>query len=144
MWDILCHKSTETPSGHPGENLFDVSFLQSPGPKHSGQVTVETEIFHHSAKAVDTSDGGQALPPYSSTLHDRPTSENSINEIWTRSNSVPVDNGPNQGIFPWETWAWPGSGLAGDVSSLDIMHDPFFQFQDHENPYRGIWKFGNL
>jgi hypothetical protein len=144
MWDILCHKSTETSSTPHGEGLFDSSFLQPTGQKDPDQVTVETEIFHHSARAVDTSDGGQALPPYSSTVHNRTASENSEDERRTRNNSVPGDSGPGRGPLLREPWAWAGSGFRGDVSFMDVTHDPFFQFQDQENPYGGIWKFGNL
>ena len=144
MWDILCHRSIETSSAPLGEGLFDASFLQPPRQNHPDKVTVETEIFHHPSRAVDTSDGGQALPPYSSTVQDRTASENSENGPWTRNSSVPVDSGPSQGPLSREPWAWPGSEFQGDVSFMDVTHDPFFQFQDQENPYRGIWKFGNL
>jgi hypothetical protein len=141
MWDILCHKSAESPSASLGEGLFDPSFLQPR--RGQDQVTVETEIFHHSTRAVDTYDGGQALPPYSSTVHDRTTSENSENEHWSQSNLVPADDSPNQGPLQRDPWMWAGSGLPGDVSFMDVTHDPFFQFQDQEN-YRGAWRFGNL
>jgi hypothetical protein len=144
MWDILCHKSTKTPLDPPGEGLFDASFLQPHGQMYSNQLTVETEIFHHSATAVDMSDGGQALPPYSSTLHDQGASENPEHGSWKRHNLVSTDNGPNEGVLQRESLAWSGSGFPGDVSFMDVTHDPFFQFQDHENPYRGLWEIGNL
>ncbi|RHZ53916.1 iron-sulfur cluster-binding protein, rieske family domain protein [Aspergillus thermomutatus] len=144
MWDILCYNSTKTPFASPGDGLFDASLLRSPGQKHPDQTTVETEIFHHSARAVDTSDGGQALPPYSSTVQHRAASETSQPESWSSTNSVSADHGPNQGPLPREPLAWSGSGFPGDVSFMDVTHDPFFQFQDHENPYQGIWEIGNL
>lgn len=144
MWDILCHKSTKTPFDPPGEGLFDSSFLQPLGQMDPDQLTVETEIFHHSATAVDMSDGGQALPPYSSTLHDRATSRNFEHGPWNRNNAVSIENGPNEGSLPREPLAWSASGFPGDLSFMDVTHDPFFQFQDHENPYRGIWEIGNL
>ena len=146
MWDILCHRSTEASSTVSRDDLFDASFLQPPIQKPPEQATVETEIFHHSARAVDTSDGGQALPPYSSTVHDRTNSEISENEPWTRHNpaTIEIDNGPSQGPLSREPWVWPGSGFPSDTTFMDVTHDPFFQFQDHENPYRGLWKIGNL
>lgn len=144
MWDILCHKSTASSSAPQGSGLFDPSFLQPAMEKHPGQRTVETEIFHHSARVVDTSDGGQALPPYSSMVLDDAASENSENEPRSRNNfSAQVDSGSNQGPVR-EPWAWAGSGFPGDVSFMDVTHDPFFQFQDQAAPYGGIWKLGNL
>lgn len=144
MWDILCYNSTKTPFASPGEGLFDASFLQPPGQKHPDQTTVETEIFHHSARTVDTSDGGQALPPCSSTVRRRAASENSQPDAWSSTNSISAGNGPSQGPLPREPLAWPGSAFPGDVSFMDVTRDPFFQFQDHDNPYQGNWEIGNL
>ncbi|KAJ5777681.1 hypothetical protein N7520_000927 [Penicillium odoratum] len=141
MWDILRHGSSKA-SFAPRDGLFDASFTPPPS-KNSDKVTVETEIFHHSATAVDTSDGGQALPPYSSTLQDRAASENSDNEPWTRSHLRSVDNGTNHPL-PREPVGWPGPAVSADMSFMDISHDPFFQFQDSENPYQGLWEVGNL
>lgn len=144
MWDILCHKSTETSSAPQGQGLFDPSFLQLTGQKHQEQMIVETEIFYDSASAVDTSDGGQALPPYSSTVHDRTASENSEDEPRTRNNSVPDDSGPSQGPLLREPWDWAVSEFQGEVSFMNAMDDPLFQVQDQENPYGGTWNFGIL
>jgi hypothetical protein len=77
-------------------------------------------------------------------MYDRTASENSEDEHRTRNYSVPVDSDPSQGPLLREPWAWAGSGFPGDVSFMDVTHDPFFQFQDQENPYGGSWKFGNL
>lgn len=144
MWDILCYNSPKTPFASPGGGLFDASLLQPSEQKHPDQTTVETEIFHHSARTVDTSDGGQALPPCSSTVGHRAASENEQTEPWSSTNSIAADNGPCQGQFPREALAWSGLGLPGDASFMDVTRDPFFQFQDHENPYQGIWEIGNL
>jgi len=144
MWDIICHKSTKTAFDSPGEGLFDAPFLQPLGETHPDQLTVETEIFHHSATAVDMSDGGQALPPYSSTLHDRAASEYPEHGPWNRNSSDSVDNGPTEAALQRQPLTWSGSGFPGDASFMDVTHDPFFQFQDHENPYQGIWEIGNL
>ncbi|KAH1486860.1 hypothetical protein KXV92_007619 [Aspergillus fumigatus] len=144
MWDILCYNSPKTPFASPGGGLFDASLLQPSEQKHPDQTTVETEIFHHSARTVDTSDGGQALPPCSSTVGHRAASENEQSEPWSSTNSIAADNGPCQGQFPREALAWSGLGLPGDASFMDVTRDPFFQFQDHENPYQGIWEIGNL
>lgn len=120
MWDILCHKSTNRSLASPAEGLFDPSFLQPPVYKEPGQETVETEIFHHSVKAVDTSDGGQALPPYSSRVQD------SERIPWNRNDSIGPENDHNQVPLPW---MYPGAGFPGDVSFMDVMRSPFFQFQ---------------
>ncbi|GFF68446.1 hypothetical protein IFM47457_02067 [Aspergillus lentulus] len=144
MWDILCYNSTKSPFASPGDGLFDASFLQPPGQKHPDQTTVETEIFHRSARTVDTSDGGQALPPFSSTVHHRGASENSQSGPWSGTNSIAAEGGPSQGPLPREALGWSGLGFPGDVSFMDVTRDPFFQFQDHENPYQGIWEIGNL
>lgn len=144
MWEILCHKSAGSSSPSLGDGLFEPSFLEPlHEQKRHNQVTVETEIFHHPTRAVDTYDGGQALPPSSSAVHDRTTSQNSEHEHWSQSNSVPADNSLNQGPLLRDPWMWAGSGFPGDLSFMDVTHDPFFQFQDEEN-YRGAWKFGNL
>lgn len=143
MWEILCHNSIKNAFSHPGDGLFDKSFVPPPPPKRPNKLTVETEVFHHSSVAVDTSDGGQALPPYSSNLNDQSSSENSDNEPWTRTNLSDYP-GPNQQPPSRDPSGWPGPGFPTDMSFMDITHDPFFQFQDHENPYRGVWEVGNL
>jgi hypothetical protein len=118
--------------------------LQPAVQRHPDQRTVETEIFHHPVRVVDTSDGGQALPPYSSTVLDDAASESSENEPRSQNNfSAQVDSGPSQGPVR-EPWAWVGSGFSSDVSFMDVTHDPFFQFQDQAAPYGGTWKLGNL
>ncbi|KAJ5088774.1 hypothetical protein N7456_012390 [Penicillium angulare] len=145
MWEILCHNSNKSTIASPGEGLFDKSFVPPPPPIDPDKVTVETEIFHHSARAVDTSDGGQALPPYSSTLNGQAASENSDNEPWTRESFASANyTGPSQQPLSRDSLGWPGPGFPADMSFMDITHDPFFQFQDHENPYRGVWEVGNL
>jgi len=145
MWDILLHNSPRTSSAPPGEGLFDSSFFQAPEDRSDEKETVETEIFHNSSRAVDTSDGGQALPPYSSAADGRPSSqdEDLIGQgIWERSHSAAVDGNGEQ--YPLSETMWPGLGLRGDGSLMNLTHDPFFQFQDHESPYMGIWEIGNL
>jgi hypothetical protein len=144
MWDILCHKSTKTPFDPPGEGLFEASFLQPLGEIHQDQLTVETEIFHGSAAAVDMSEGGQALPPYSSTLRNKAASDFPENGPWNHEHALSLDKGSNGGPLEREPLTWAATGLPGDVSFMDVTHDPFFQFQDHENPYQGIWEIGNL
>lgn len=143
MWDILCHTAPTTQYSPPGDGLFDPSFLRPTAQKRPEEVTVETEIFHHSARAVDTSDGGQALPPYSSNLHGRPSSENADHEPWTRNVPLSAETDPTQGTLPRDQMAW-SSAFPGDVSFMDVTHDPFFQFQDQDNPYRGFLEIGNL
>lgn len=144
MWDILCHKSTGVSSEPLGKGLFDTSFIKPPGQKHPDRATVETEIFHHSVKTIDTSDGGQALPPYSSTAREAVPSDDMEDETWNRNDSLPGESGSGQTPISRDSWSWAGPGFPSDMSFMDVTHDPLFQFQDQEYPYRGIWKFGNL
>lgn len=101
-------------------------------------------MFHHSARVVDMSDGGQALPPYSRTVPDHTISENLEDGAHAEDNSATVDSDPSHAPLLREPWAWAGSGFPGDVSFMDVTHDPFFQFQDQDTPYGGVWKLGNL
>lgn len=109
-------------------------------------MTVETEIFHHSTRTVDTSDGGQALPPYSSAAHGRDVSEDSGIEPWHGEDDGigALDCDSTQTSLPREALASSATGFPGDLSFMDISHDPFFQFQDHQQSYLGIWEIGNL
>ncbi|KAL4893432.1 hypothetical protein BDV59DRAFT_192981 [Aspergillus ambiguus] len=144
MWDILFHNPPKTSPASLGKGLFDMSFVKDPGERHSDKVTVETEIFHNSTRTVDTSDGGQALPPYSSTAAcERTTFGDSGYDGWDRTDSVPVNSSSGQVSMSRQALAWSGSEYQGH-SFMDIMDDPFYQFQDHENPYLGIWEIGNL
>lgn len=146
MWDILLHNSPRTSSAPSGEGLFDLSFFRAPEDGGDDKETVETEIFHNSSRAVDTLDGGQALPPYSSAADGRPSSkdEDLVGQgIWDRPHSATVDSSGEQ-YPPLSETLWPGPGLRGDGSLMDLTHDPFFQFQDHQSPYMGIWEIGNL
>ncbi|KAF3398370.1 putative dioxygenase subunit alpha YeaW [Penicillium rolfsii] len=144
MWDILLQNPPQNASSSSARGLFEPSFFEPLGDTSSQKVTVETEIFHHSTRTVDTSDGGQALPPYSSTVRDRPPSNGSMHEIWRERSSFSEGHGPVQGPLPRETLGWSVPGLQNDVSFMDITRDPFYQFQDQDHPYMGVWEFGNL
>lgn len=144
MWDILLQNSPLGTASSSGRGLFEPSFFEPLGDKHSQKVTVETEIFHHSTRMVDTSDGGQALPPHSSTVRNRRFSGGSIQEMWREGSSLSVNNGPVQGPLPRDSLGWSAPGLQNDVSFMDITRDPFYQFQDQDRPYLGVWEFGNL
>ena len=142
MWDILLQTSPQAPSGSTGRGLFDPSFFDTPGDKHAEKVTVETEIFHHSTRTVDTSDGGQAMPPYSSTVRDRQSSNGSFQEMWRESGALAM--GAMQGPLPRDSLGWSAPALQNDVSFMDVTRDPFYQFQDQDRPYMGVWEIGNL
>lgn len=144
MWDILLQSSPQAPSTSNGRGLFDPSFFDTPGDKHAEKVTVETEIFHHSTRTVDTSNGGQALPPYSSTVRDRRPSDGSGHDMWRESSSLSMSNGSIQGPLPRGSLGWSAPALQNDVSFMDITRDPFYQFQDQDRPYLGVWEIGNL
>ncbi|KAJ5167388.1 uncharacterized protein N7482_006169 [Penicillium canariense] len=144
MWDILLPNSPQTSSALSGQGIFDPSFFESPRENYPEKVTVETEIFHHSTRTVDTSDGGQALPPCSSTVSGRRPSEASDHEVWNGDNQPPVNNHTSQVPVARETLGWSGPSFQSDVSFMDVTHDPFYQFQDHDHPYLGVWEIGNL
>jgi hypothetical protein len=147
MWDILLQTSPKTSSTSPGGGLFDASFYRDAEETTNEKDTVETEFFHHSTRTVDTSDGGQALPPYSSVVHGRQPSskdpDHDVGAIGDQEASVMNTGEYHVPSLP-ETMMWPGPGFRGDVSLMDITHDPFFQFQDHQSPYLGVWEIGNL
>lgn len=145
MWDILLHNSARNSSStSPGGGLFDSSFLETPNGKDANKVTVETEIFHHSTRTIDTSDGGQALPPYSSMAYDRGECADSGIEPWQDDGLAVIESNAEQAPLPRDTLASSVTGFPGDMSFMDITHDPFFQFQDHQQPYLEIWEIGNL
>jgi hypothetical protein len=148
MWDILLQNSPRTSSTSPGGGLFDASFYRDAEEPTSEKETVETEIFHHSTRTVDTSDGGQALPPYSSAIHcRRPSSKDPDHDVGTigdQESSTIINSSEYHVPSLPETMMWPGPGFRGDVSLMDITHDPFFQFHDHQSPYLGVWEIGNL
>lgn len=137
MWDILLHNSQHTSSVQLGDGLFDLSFFQAMHDTSEEKETVETEIFHHSTRAVDTSDGGQALPPYSNAANGR-------KNAWDRPHSAPVDGSVEQYPPLPETMMWSGPGFRGDGPFMDLTRDPFFQFQDHQGLYTGMWEIRNL
>ena len=145
MWDILLQNSPQKQSAPVGAGIFDPSFFQT-SEKDDTKETVETEIFHHSTRAVDTSDGGQALPPYSSATNGGSPSKNERKEGDGLGGvrSVPGDSAMEQYSSLPDHMMWPGPALRGDGSLMDLAHDPFFQFQDHQSSFMGIWEIGNL
>ncbi|KAJ5682892.1 hypothetical protein N7462_006057 [Penicillium macrosclerotiorum] len=95
-------------------------------------------------RTVDMSDGGQALPPYSSTVNSHFATENLESQHLDQSNTVSIETSANQVPMQRDAFPWSGSGFQSNMSFMDITRDPFYQFQDHENPYLGIWQIGNL
>ncbi|KAL1964457.1 hypothetical protein VTN77DRAFT_6883 [Rasamsonia byssochlamydoides] len=147
MWDILDYTCPNASARKPGRGLFHPSLCPEPDPEEDDAEdhTVETQIFHHPTTEVDTSNGGQELPPFS----DRRT-RTRTRDARGRGHSEPVtavaaaaieDRQPQQ--HP-ETATWPGPGIMGNCSFMDVTHDPFFQFQDQGSPYLGLWGIGNL
>jgi hypothetical protein len=75
MWEILDYTfaghnhgptySTSSSSASPSPNLFhDSLFPITRATTNQSHTVVETQIFHVPAGEPDTSDGGQAMPPY--------------------------------------------------------------------------------
>jgi hypothetical protein len=174
MWDILdytCPKAGSPQNTCRG--LFDPMVIGNNSPSKSKPINkpdgsdsdtddggvVETQIFHHPnpATEVDTSNGGQELPPYSGVATRRSRSQNSANQhsstyVGRSTHSAPAHErrfvGQQQhdqeqhGTDAFITC--PADDMWMSASIMDINHDPFFQFQDHDIPWAGSWEIGNL
>ncbi|KAJ5298101.1 hypothetical protein N7508_008350, partial [Penicillium antarcticum] len=117
MWDILLQTSPRSSSNSSGAGLFDASFFQDAEEANNEKETVETEIFHHSTRTVDTSDGGQALPPYSSVAQFGPSSKDLNNDagpIGDQVSSTMITSDEYHVPSLPETMMWPGPGFRGD------------------------------
>ncbi|OKL61503.1 hypothetical protein UA08_03402 [Talaromyces atroroseus] len=176
MWDILDYTCPKTASPQKTcRGLFDPSVVGNNCPlntkvrgKYKGNDSdenedvddvVETQIFHHPnpATEVDTSNGGQELPPYSGTATRRRRIHNSVNQNGSAyagrsTHSAPAHERPFVGQQQHdqeqqETDAviiWPAYDMWMSASTMDVSNDPFFQFQDHDMPWAGSWEIGNL
>lgn len=173
MWDILDHTCTKgTSSGPSGRGIFDPTFVQDKSPsrvtlqkRHKRNINehsdgsdddvVETQIFHHPNPAtdVDTSNGGQEFPPYAR----RTRSQNSVKEHIGSNTERSTHSAPAaerllagqlqdqpQGQQDTALGTWPADDMWMSASMMDISHDAFFQFQDHDIPWTGSWDVGNL
>jgi hypothetical protein len=174
MWDILDHTCAKnTSSGSSGRGLFDLTFVRDKSPsrlrpqkrnkrntnEHSDgsddEDVVETQIFHHPNPTtdVDTSNGGQEFPPYAR----RTRSQNNVNGHTATNperstHSAPATERPlvgqlqDQPQIQQDTTlvTWPADDMWMSASMMDVSHDAFFQFQDHDIPWTGSWDVGNL
>jgi hypothetical protein len=162
MWEILDYTNVDTRRNHAhGGLLLHESLYPTPADPDDEEETVETQFFHNSTREVDTSDGGQAMPPFSDHVVRRNTRANTQRDRTDRpadwmlpapaqnlgpASALPVNENPaiaaSQGPVPPYA-SWPGL-FAGNASIMDITHDPFVQFQDPGSPYFGVWEVGNL
>jgi hypothetical protein len=162
MWEILDYTNVDTRRnrGHGGSLLHE-SLYPTPVDDDEEEETVETQFFHNSTREVDTSDGGQAMPPFSDHVIKRssrttPRKDRSSRQSeWMlpepaaeidSTTDVPMSAnqplaGPQPPNVPYASW--PGL-FTGNTSIMDITHDPFVQFQDPGSPYFGVWEVGNL
>lgn len=116
---------------------------------------VETHIFHHPNPAtdVDTSNGGQEFPPYAR----RTRSQNNVNRHTATNKERSTNSAPaaeralvgqlqDQPQVQQDTAlvTWPADDMWMSASIMDVSHDAFFQFQDHDIPWTGSWDVGNL
>ena len=169
MWEVLDYTNVDTRRKHAsGGTLFHESLCPTTDAADEEDDTVETQIFHSSTREVDTSDGGQALPPFSDHVVRRTTyprtsrGRNEQQAEWLLPDPAMASNpavalppggnqnmaGPPQGQGPPPPGApqyapWLGA-FTGNASIMDITHDPFMQFQDSGSPYFGMWEVGNL
>jgi hypothetical protein len=161
MWEILDYTNVDVRRSHArGGLLLHESLYPTPNDADEEGETVETQFFHNSTREVDTSDGGQAMPPFSDHITRRNTRTNTRRERLEKQaewmlpdpaanlpppSDVPVNPSDpltsTQQLVPYASW--PGV-FAGNSSIMDITHDPFVQFQDPGSPYIGIWEVGNL
>lgn len=165
MWEILDYTNVDTRRNRAsGGVLFHESLCPASTEADEEDDTVETQIFHSSTREVDTSDGGQALPPFSDHVARRSTRPSTRQghhhhhqqqgewllpppsaptmapgmSVGSSSHNMGVPQGPHPLYAPW-----PGT-FTGNASVMDITHDPFMQFQDSGSPYFGMWEVGNL
>ncbi|KAJ9199138.1 transcriptional regulator family: Fungal Specific TF [Paecilomyces variotii] len=149
MWDILDYTCPHRGSHRPGRGLFDPSLVQDQNNESDDEQTVETQIFHRPTAEADTSNGGQELPPYSDRAMSRNraranhTSSNPENTEERLSRQPSVAQHPSQ-LHQSDIASWQGPAFLGNVSIMDITHDPFFPLQDHSSSYLGFWDSGNL
>ncbi|KAH8797961.1 putative C6 transcription factor [Xylogone sp. PMI_703] len=128
MWSILDYTSFSKQDQKLGRGLFDPAFVQGQDEDEDDEQTVETQIFHRPMGEVDTSDGGQELPPYSDLTIRR-------NPRRTRYYSAPAE----------ERSSSLQQQSQHNSSFMDVPQDLFFQQGDHASPYfLGFWDNGNL
>jgi hypothetical protein len=141
MWDVLDYTCPKSSSGRPGRGLFHSSFCQDANEEETEHQTVETQIFHNPIAEVDTSNGGQAQPPYSNTPSNR-----TLRGAYGRLGPPPTVGGGQQQQQQHnpQTAPWPTPGIMETGSFMDMTYDPFFQFHDQGSPYLGLWEVGNL
>lgn len=163
MWEILDYTNVDTRRNHAkgGLLLHESLFPATEGTDEEGD-TVETQFFHNSTREVDTTDGGQAMPPFSDHIVRQKTrmytrqSRGERQNQWMlpgpathlgSSSNIPPESagqpmaGPQGGIPQYASWPGP---FPLNASVMDITHDPFVQFQDPGSPYLGLWEVGNL
>lgn len=144
MWDILDYAGLSRHPQKPGRGLFDPSFVQHRDEEEEDEETVETQIFHRPTAEVDMSNGGQELPPYS----DLAVRRNPRLGRGRNGYSAPPEDRQSlqRQQQQSEIATWPEPPLLGNMSIMDVTHDPFFLPPDHGNSsyYMGCWDIGNL
>ena len=145
MWEILDYTFPGKSPHSAGHELFHESLCRNADADNGKGDTVETRIFHSSTREPDTSDGGQALPPYADHPVNRNANHSSGNA--SRQGEVIDSSTAEKGQMQYapltevsnSPWTFPGN-----PSIMDITRDPFFQFQDQGSPFFGFWEVGNL
>ena len=145
MWEILDYTFPGKSPNSSGHGLFHESLCPNAENANEKGDTVETQIFHNSTREPDTSDGGQALPPYADHPVNRSADRSSGNT--SRQGEV-IDSSASDRVQmqypPLAEVANSPWTFTGNPSIMDITRDPFFQFQDQGSPFFGLWEVGNL
>ena len=145
MWEILDYTFPGKSANSYCQGLFHESLCRNTENANEKGHTVETQIFHNSTREPDTSDGGQALPPYA----DDPVNQNANQSGGDASqqgeaiDSLTAERVQMQYLPLAEVANSPWT-FTGNPSMMDITRDPFFQFQDQGSPFFGLWEVGNL
>lgn len=142
MWEILQSSSEPLGTTSTGEGvIFDL--LETSEPSTSGNETIETAVYH-CFKPVDTSDGGQALPPFSCNVHDRPFGSNPEQEIDNRSHSASANCYTDQFLQVTGTTTWPFLAASQGMAFFNGQDDQLLDISGYPNYFTSFQGTGYL
>jgi hypothetical protein len=157
MWEILDYTRV---SPRPYHQQHLGLFHESLAPTQSDTTAdddddIEIQVFHNSIREVDTSDGGQAFPPFSDRVRTRRATDGNrkpdLPRRWDTPQAMEPDLGPpminllaadSEGLLVMPGAAAPLT--SGGPSFMNMAYSPFMQFQDSDTSFAGMWEAGNL